>query len=323
MLVTGGAGFIGSHAVEALLAGGERVRVLDDFSTGKHENLSSVSGALETGALEVVEGDVRAAGACAAATRGCDRVLHLAAVASVTRSFDDPAETDAVNVGGTANVLTAAREAGVRRVAFASSCAIYGSTDDLPAREGARPHPESPYAASKLRAEELCREACRDGTLDVGVLRFFNVYGPRQDPSSEYSGVIAIFIDRVAAGRPCTVYGDGSQTRDFVYVADVVTACRAVLDGGRPDAGGARLAAAPVNVGTGLETSLLDVLAALAEASGRRPAVEFAAARADDIGRSRAACERAADLLAFTSSTPFAEGLATTWAWYLAGTRSR
>ena len=315
MLITGGAGFIGSHAVEALLAAGESVRVLDNFSTGRRENLASMAGA-----LEVVEGDIRDVATVAAAAAGCDRVLHLAAIASVTRSFDDPQETRAVNVEGTANVLAAAREAGARRLVMASSCAVYGTTDALPVGETADPHPESPYARSKLDGEELCRAACGDG-FDAGVLRFFNVYGPRQDPSSDYSGVIAIFMDRLAAERPCTVYGDGHQTRDFVFVNDVVAACRAALDD--HTRGGAPLAAEPINVGTGVETSLRDVLAALALASGREPAVRYAAAREGDIVRSRAACERATDLLGFRASVAFPEGLAATWSWFLNAAASR
>ena len=307
VLITGGAGFIGSHAVEALLAAGEKVRVLDDFSTGRRENLAGMSGA-----LEVIEGDVRDPEIVAAAMSGCDRVLHLAAIASVARSFDDPETTEAVNVAGTANVLAQAHDTGVRRVVFASSCAVYGTTSALPVSEAAAVSPESPYAQSKLAGERLCRTACEGGSLDAGVLRFFNVYGPRQDPSSDYSGVIAIFMDRLSAGRTCTVYGDGHQTRDFVFVTDVVAACRAALDG-------QTLNAEPINVGTGVETSLLDVLGALAKASGQTPVVRLAAPRAGDIRRSRAACERAAEMLCLRSSVTFPEGLVTTWAWHVAG----
>jgi len=344
VLVTGGAGFIGSHAVEELLAHGERVRVLDNFTTGRRENLAGVTEAAGVagrsgyaGDLEVVEGDVRDTATVAVAAAGCDRVLHLAAIASVSRSFDDPQETRVVNVDGTANVLAAARAAGARRVVLASSCAVYGTTDALPVPEAAPPHPESPYAQSKLEGERLCRAACTDdpnaGTdgFDTAVLRFFNVYGPRQDPSSDYSGVIAIFMDRLARARPCTVYGDGHQSRDFVYVKDVVAACRAALDGrapgGGPLASGPQasrpLVAEPINVGTGVETTLHDVLAALAAASGREPVVRYAAAREGDIRRSRAACERAAELLGFRASTAFREGLAATWEWYLSTAQAR
>ena len=286
VLITGGAGFIGSHAAETLLAAGEQVRVLDDFSTGRRENLAGMNGA-----LEVIDGDVREPETVAAAMRGCDRVLHLAAVVSVARSFDDPAATEAVNVGGTANVLAAATKAGARRVVLASSCAVYGATSELPISEAVPTRPASPYAQSKLAAEGLCRAACANDRLDVGVLRFFNVYGPRQDPSSDYSGVIAIFMERVASGRTCTVYGDGRQSRDFVFVADVVAACHAALDG-------RELHGAPINIGTGVETTLRDVLAALAKASGREPHVQFAAAREGDILNSRGACELASKLLA-------------------------
>ncbi len=306
VLITGGAGFIGSHAAEALLSAGERVRVLDDFSTGRPENLAGISGA-----LEVVEGDVRDPETVTAAMRGCDRVLHLAAIASVTRSFADPATTEAVNVGGTANVLAAARDGGARRVVLASSCAVYGATAALPVSEAAPTRPESPYARSKLAGEDLCRAACARDGLQAGVLRFFNVYGPRQDPSSDYSGVIAIFMERLSSGGTCTVYGDGRQTRDFVFVADVVAACRAALDARALDG-------APVNVGTGVETSLRDVLAALATASGREPLVAFAPAREGDIRRSWAACDRAAELLGFRATTALTQGLAATWSWHAA-----
>ncbi len=307
VLITGGAGFIGSHAAEALLGAGERVRVLDDFSTGCRENLAGMAGA-----LEVVEGDVRDRAAVAAAVRGCDRVLHLAAIASVGRSFDDPPTTAAVNVDGTANVLGAARAEGARRVVLASSCAVYGAAAEPPIAETAATHPESPYARSKLAAEELCGAAAGAGDgPDAAVLRFFNVFGPRQDPSSDYSGVIACFMARVAAGRPCTVYGDGRQSRDFIFVSDVVAACRSALDG-------PGLEGLPVNVGTGVETSLLDLLAALAEASGREPVVEFAAVRDGDIRRSCAVCERARELLDFNSTVAFADGLGSTWSWYVA-----
>ena len=305
VLITGGAGFIGSHATAALLAAGERVRVLDDFSTGRRENLAGLSGP-----LEIVEGDVRSAETVARATLGCDRVLHLAAIASVERSFADPATSEAVNVGGTANVLAAARSVGVRRVVLASSCAVYGAGAALPVAETARPAPASPYARSKLAAEELCR-ACDGGGLKAGVLRFFNVYGPRQDPSSDYSGVIAVFMDRLLRSAPCAIYGDGRQTRDFVYVADVVTACRSALDRGGADA-------TPVNVGTGVETSLLDLLDALGRAGGRQPVVRFGEPREGDIRRSRAACELAADVLGFRAEVGFAEGIAATWSWHVA-----
>ena len=213
-------------------------------------------------------------------------------------------------MGGTANVLDAARHVGARSLVLASSCAVYGATSDLPVAETAPTRPGSPYARSKLDAERLFRAARVHDGLRAGVLRFFNVYGPRQDPSSDYSGVIAIFLERLFRGLPCTIYGDGRQTRDFVFVADVVAACRAALDEPPPDA-------APLNVGTGVETSLLDVLAALAEASALQPAVVFGATRAGDIRRSWAACELAAHVLGFRSAVSLKEGMAATWSWYV------
>jgi UDP-glucose 4-epimerase len=304
VLVTGGAGFIGSHAVETLVAAGETVRVLDDFSTGRRAHLAACEDA-----IEIVTGDVRDRHLLAQAVQGCDRVLHLAAIASVTRSFLDPATTAAVNVDGTANLLAAARRAGVRNLVLASTCAVYGAAGYLPLSETTAPRPLSPYARSKLRGEELCRAAGTDGRLNATVLRFFNVYGPRQDPSSPYSGVIAIFMDRLVRGAICTVDGDGLQTRDFVYVDDVVSACRLALDG-------QALGAAPLNVGTGVETSVLQLLDALAAASGRQPEVAFTPAREGDVRRSQADCSRAARLLSFRATTPFADGIAATWDWY-------
>jgi len=218
-LITGGAGFIGSHLVEALIERGERVRVLDDFSTGRRENLAAVADH-----IELLEGDVADPEIAERAVAGCDYVLHLAAIASVQASLKAPRHTHRVNVDGTLNVLDAAQRAGVRRVVFASSAAVYGDHTALPLREELPPRPLSPYAASKAVGEAYCCAFHASYSLPTVALRFFNVYGPRQDPASPYSGVISIFAARMARGECPVIYGDGKQTRDFVYVADVVRA---------------------------------------------------------------------------------------------------
>jgi UDP-glucose 4-epimerase len=243
------------------------------------------------------------------AARGCALILHLAAVASVARSLDAPEETRTVNVDGTENVLVAAREAGARRVVVASTCAVYGDPDELPVDEWTALDPQSPYAASKATVERLCLSLCDRGGLDIGPLRFFNVYGPRQDPSSDYSGVIAVFMDHLAAGTPCTLYGDGGQTRDFVYVSDVIEACRLAFDA-------RRLGAQPLNVGTGVETSVRELLAMLMQGTGRESEVVAAPARQGEVRHSRASRNRAADQIGWEPEVRIVDGLAATWAWY-------
>ncbi|HSL95385.1 MAG TPA: NAD-dependent epimerase/dehydratase family protein [Thermoleophilia bacterium] len=334
-LVTGGAGFIGSHVVERLLAAGAAVRVLDDFSTGKRENLSAaVEGAADATAavlagpasrLEVVEGDVRDAELVRAVVEGCDAVLHLAAIVSVTRSVEDPVGTGAVTHGGTVNVATQAGIAGVPRVVLASSCAVYGDVDALPLTEDVPPRPLSPYAAAKLGSEETLIALARGGASTAVCLRLFNVYGPRQDPGSEYSGVVALFADAAVAGSGVIVYGDGLQTRDFVYVDDVAAAFvrAAEAPAGRLAAAGTGapegVPAAVVNVGTGAQSSVLDLVAALRAASGRDLPVEHRPARAGDIRDSQADVSRAAALLDWRPEVSLTEGLARTYAACAAG----
>jgi UDP-glucose 4-epimerase len=336
--VTGGAGFIGSHLVERLLAAGAAVRVLDDFSTGKRENLSAaVEGAAARGAvagrlpadpgelLEVVEGDVRDAALVRAAVDDCSAVFHLAAIVSVTRSVEDPVGTGAVTHGGTVNVATQAGIAGVPRVVLASSCAVYGDVDVLPLTEGVPPRPLSPYAAAKLGSEETLIELARGGLSTAVCLRLFNVYGPRQDPGSEYSGVVALFTDAAVAGSGVTVYGDGLQTRDFVYVDDVAAAFvrAAGAPVGRLEAAGTGapegVPAAVVNVGTGARSSVLDLLAARRAASGRDLPVEHRPERPGDIRASQADVARAAALLDWRPQVSLSEGLARTYAACAAG----
>jgi UDP-glucose 4-epimerase len=311
ILVTGGAGFIGSHLVDALLRTGWDVRVLDDFSTGKPENLRGAEALAAThgGSFQLIAGDVRDEDKVQEAVDGCLAVCHLAAVASVAGSVADPVGTGSVTHGGTVNVVRWAVDADVPRVVLASSSAVYGDDAELPVAETATPRPMSPYAEAKLASEQVCAAAADAGQLTAACLRFFNVYGPRQDPSSEYSGVISRFLAAAARGEGVTVFGDGAQTRDFVYVRDVVRAMLRALE--RPTSG-----VAVVNVGSGVATSVLDVLGHAEQAAGRPIPRRHEAARAGEIRHSRADTGRAAWVLGWEASRTFAEGLAETWDWY-------
>jgi nucleoside-diphosphate-sugar epimerase len=218
-LITGGAGFIGSHLVETLLAGGARVRVLDDFSTGLRENLAPFMSR-----IDLIEGDITDPDVCRKASEGIRYVFHQAALPSVPRSIEDPARSHDVNATGTLNVLLAARNAGTRRVVYASSSSAYGDTPTLPKREDQTPSPRSPYAVAKLTGEQYCRSFPGVFGLETVALRYFNVFGPRQDPNSAYAAVIPLFASAAMAGRPPTINGDGEQTRDFTYIENVVLA---------------------------------------------------------------------------------------------------
>ncbi|MFH1531291.1 MAG: NAD-dependent epimerase/dehydratase family protein [Pseudomonadota bacterium] len=296
-LVTGGAGFIGSALVRRLLDEGVAVRVLDDLSSGRRENLAGLEGR-----LRFHRGDVREVGVVTDATRGVDAVFHLAAVASVQRSLLDPLGTHAVNVGGTLAVLEAARASGVPRVILACSAAAYGTNPVLPLSEDEPAAPISPYGLHKHMCEQLGALYTAERGLDVVALRFFNVYGPRQDPAGEYAAVVPKFIEAMAAGGAPTIYGDGTQTRDFCFVDDVARALRMAVDA----------VAAPgrvVNIGAGSETSLLDLVAAINQALGAGIAPRFAPPRAGDIHRSCADVSRARALLGFTAAVGLEEGL--------------
>ena len=296
-LVTGGAGFIGSHLVEALVASGHPVRVLDNFSTGRWENLAAVRDH-----IEVVEGDIRDPRAVRQAMGGIEVVAHLAAIVSVERSLQDPPGTVDVNTGGTLNLLEAARQSGVRRFLFASSAAVYGDHSELPLREDLPLRPLSPYAASKVAGEALCQAYRAAYGLPTVTLRFFNVYGPRQDPQSPYSGVISIFVGRMRQGLPPVIYGDGQQTRDFVYVEDVVAAL--IRAGEQDGADGAVL-----NVARGEETSVLRLVALLNQALGTHLEPEFAPPRAGEIRRSAGDPRRAQAVLGWQPTVGLMEGL--------------
>ena len=311
ILVTGGAGFIGSHLVEALLTTGHDVRVLDDFGTGKVENLRGAEAlaAAHGGSFQLIAGDVRDEVKMRDAVDGCDAVCHLAAVASVTQSLADPVGCGSTTHGGTVNAVRQAVEAEVPRFVLASSCAVYGDTTEMPIAEAVRPRPHSPYAEAKLASEETCAAAADAHQLTAVCLRFFNVYGPRQDPESEYSGVISRFMAAAAAGDSVTVFGDGEQTRDFVYVKDAV---RAVMSAAlRPLSG-----ISVLNVGSGTSSSVLTLLERLEALSGAPIERRFAGARAGDIRRSQADVGRARWVLGWAAEASLADGLSTTWEWH-------
>ena len=303
VLVTGGAGFIGSHIVQALLERGDRVRVLDNFATGRRENLSGLRGP-----LEVVEGDLRDPEAVKGAVQDVELVFHQAAFISVPQSMQDPETCTAVNVGGTVGLLEAARQAGVRRVVLASSTAVYGNPTVFPTVETTPLEPLSPYAVSKQVDELYARLYSQTFGLPVVSLRYFNVYGPRQQPDSPYAAAIPIFMRRMHAGEPLTIYGDGRQSRDFIFVADVVRANLLAAGGG--DAGGEAF-----NICTGSEISILDLLEAMSELVPHPPELRFAPPRPGDIFRSLGDPGKAARLLGFHAETSLAAGLQKTNEW--------
>lgn len=299
ILITGGAGFIGSHVSDALLAKGHAVRILDDLSTGKRANLQ-----LQHPRLQLIEGDVADAALVAQAAAGCKAVVHLAAVASVQASVEDPVKTHQSNFIGTLNVCEAMRLNGIRRVVYASSAAVYGNngegqsiTEDTPKA------PLTPYAVDKLAGEQYLDFYRRQHGLDPVVFRFFNIFGPRQDPSSPYSGVISIFAERATQGKPITVFGDGEQTRDFLYVGDLVQVILRALELNEIQEGA-------VNIGLNQATSLNQLLAALEQVVGSLPPVAYGSARPGDIRHSRADNSRLLARFGLPEPTPIVDGLA-------------
>jgi len=296
-LVTGGAGFIGSHLVEALIERGARTRVLDDFSTGRRENLAGVAER-----VELIEGDVSDPDVARRAVAGCQYVLHLAAVASVQASLKDPRRVHRVNADGTLNVLEAAREGGVSRVILASTTALYGNHTALPLRENLPPRPLSPYAASKATGEAYCSAFHASYGLPTVALRFFNVYGPRQDPTNPYSGVISIFANRMSRGERPTIYGDGNQTRDFVYVADVVRAILLACEQEKAVGG-------VFNVASGKQISILQLAAELNQVLGTALAPIFAPTRAGEVRFSQGDASLVRETLGWEAQTSLREGL--------------
>jgi UDP-glucose 4-epimerase len=299
-LVTGGAGFIGSHLVDRLARDGWRVRVLDDFSSGSDANLAA-----SRARVEVLRGDLCDAALVARAVAGADVVFHEAAIPSVPRSVAEPALTNRVNLDGTLGLLDAARAAGVRRLVFAGSCAAYGNGEQLPKREDMAPAPESPYALQKVAAEQYCTLYARLYGFETVALRYFNVYGPRQNPQSEYAAVLPRFITSCLAGRAPTIYGDGEQTRDFVFVGDVVEANLLAAES-------AKAVGQVVNVAGGRRISLNELLRAIQDVAGTRLAAQHGPARAGDVRHSLASLARAEALLGYRPQTTLLDGLALT-----------
>ena len=301
-LVTGGGGFIGSHLVEYLLQRGDDVVVLDNFSTGKRSNLAGMP-------VQLIEGDIRNFSCVLEAVQGVDTVFHQAALCSVARSVEDPISANAVNVSGTLNVFEACRRAGVRRVVYASSSSVYGESETLPKHEAMAPAPLSPYAVCKLTTEYYGEMYWRLFGLETVALRYFNVFGPRQDPASEYAAVIPKFIERIQGKTPIQIFGDGCQTRDFTYVSNVVQANMAA-------ASSPRAPGQAFNVACGYRWSLLDLVDRIQQALDQTAEVEFKDRRAGDIQHSLASISKAQELLGYLPSVDFEEGIRRTVDWF-------
>jgi UDP-glucose 4-epimerase len=316
--VTGGAGFIGSHIVDELVRRGAQVRVLDNLSTGKRSNLQpsplppfplQPSNLPEPSTFELIEGDIRNLDTVRQAMNGVAYVLHQAAIPSMPRSVADPLTTNDVNVNSTLNMLLAAREAGVKRVVYASSCAVYGDSPTLPKHEDMPTNPLSPYAASKLAGEAYCRAFYVTYGLPTVALRYFNVFGPRQDPTSQYSAVIPKFVTALLRGEPPTIYGDGTQSRDFIYVSNVVQANLLACE--KDEAIGQVM-----NVACGERYTLLDLHRELAELTGTDGSPVFAPAQPGDVKHSLAAIRQATQVLGYTPEVDWRDGLRKTVEWY-------
>lgn len=303
-LVTGGAGFIGSHLVDRLLEDGHRVRVLDNFATGFARNLEHVSGD-----IEIVDGDIRDLEAVRTAVSGTDVVFHQAALPSVARSLADPLLTHGNNATGTLNILVAARDAGVRRVVCASSSSLYGDAAVERKKEDLPTAPRSPYAVSKLAAEQYCRAFFIGYGLEAVPLRYFNVFGPRQDPGSPYSAVIPLFISAMMSGKQPVIFGDGLQSRDFTYVQNVVQAN--ILAATVPGVGGEVF-----NVARGENYSLLGLMEALKQIMGVEVTPVFEKPRTGDVRHSRADISKAREMLGYEPKIGFEEGLRLTVQWH-------
>ncbi len=302
-LVTGGAGFIGSHLAEELIRRGERVRVVDNLSTGRRENLANLP------SVELQVGDLADLDVARKAAAGVDYVLHEAAIPSVPRSVSDPVASNRSNIDATLNVLVAARDAGVRRLVYAGSSSAYGDTPTLPKREDMPPSPLSPYALQKLVGEQYCALFHSLYGFDAVTIRYFNVFGPRQDPSSPYSGVISLFISALVEGRQPTIFGDGEQTRDFTYVANVV-------DGVLRACHAPGVAGQTINVATGGRISLNELFATLRDLTGANVSARFADARPGDVKHSQADIGRARSLLGYETLVDLKDGLRSTLEWY-------
>ena len=306
-LVTGGAGFIGSHLAEELVRRGHRVRVADSLITGKRANLDHIGG------IDFLQGDLAELDVARRAAEGIDYVLHQAAIPSVPRSVSDPVTSNRANVDATLNVLVAAREAGVRRVVFAGSSSAYGNTATLPKHEDMPVAPLSPYALQKVVGEQYMQMFTTLYGLETVSIRYFNVFGPRQDPSSPYSGVISVFATALLENRAPTIYGDGEQTRDFTYVANVVDGVLKACDA--PSASGQ-----VINVATGGRISLNTLFDTMRRLIGANVKPTYAEARAGDVRDSQADIQKARNLLGYEPTVSFEEGLQRTVDWYRTAT---
>jgi nucleoside-diphosphate-sugar epimerase len=303
-LVTGGGGFIGSHLVAALVEQGEHVRVLDNFSTGRRENLAPLKGK-----IELIEGDLREPEDCRRACDGVDVILHEGAVPSVPKSVADPVTSHKSNIDGTFNLLEAARAARCRRMVYAASSSAYGDTPTLPKHEGQLPQPLSPYGVHKLAGELYCRAYYECFGLQTLSLRYFNVFGPRQDPESQYAAAIPAFVTSILAGKPPTIYGDGEQTRDFTHIANVI---HANLLAARAE----KTCGQVINVACGESVSINRIVARINEYLGKDVKPAYAPARAGDVRDSLADISLAKKLIGFEPQVLFDEGLRRTIDWY-------
>lgn len=304
-LVTGGAGFIGSHLTEKLVNVGERVRLLDNFLTGKKENIASF-----LDRVELIEGDIRDFDVCRLACKDVDYVLHQAALPSVGRSVEDPATSNEINVTGTLNLLRAACKAGVKRFVFASSSSVYGDDDSLPKKEGREGRPLSPYALSKLTGEHYCRLFFQLYGLSTVCLRYFNIFGPRQDPYSPYAAVIPSFIFRLLRGEPVIIFGDGEQSRDFTYVANVVEANLLAIQAEN------KVSGEVFNIAGGQEITVNALAAEISRLLGAENEPIYAEPRPGDIRHSLADISRARQVLGYEPHYGFREGLRETVRWF-------
>jgi len=305
VLVTGGAGFIGSHLVTRLLNEGYSVRVVDNLSTGSKTNLRDV-----IDQIDFYEGDIREPQVCAQAVRDVDVVFHVAALPSVSRSMTNPVETHSVNATGTLNLLEAARNNGVRRFVYSGSSSAYGDTPQLPKSESAEPLPRSPYAAAKLAGECYTLAYARASLVEGVALRYFNVFGPRQDPNGPYAAIVPILFRAALSAKPMTIFGDGKQTRDFTYISNVVDANMLAAAGPAT-----RVNGHVVNVGAGARTSLLELKALVEEMTGRTVETRHESDRPGDVRDSQASLERAQAVLGYEPRVSVREGIARLWQW--------
>jgi nucleoside-diphosphate-sugar epimerase len=310
VLVTGGSGFIGSHLVKALLRRGADVRVLDNLTTGHRGNLVDLpAGQQGCGRFNFIEGDITERATVREAVQGIDYILHQAALPSVQRSVEDPLASNTVNVEGTLNVLMAARDARVKRVVYASSSSVYGDSPQLPKVEHMAPNPLSPYAVSKLAAEAYCKAFTRVYSVDTVSLRYFNVFGPHQDPASLYSAVLPRFIDALLDQKRPVIYGDGTQSRDFTFIENVVQANLLALEA-------VGVAGESFNIACGERVDLRAVLQFLSEFSGNLVEPEYRAPRAGDVKHSLADISKAERMLGYRPVIPFREGLQQTFEFF-------